>query len=444
MNTKQIQRNGPNSENASDEALFSKIAWRLLPLLLICYFVAFLDRINIGFAQLQMKLTLHFSSEAFAFGAGIFFLGYFLFEVPSNLVLEKIGARKTLLRIMVCWGACAAALMFVQTTTQFYVLRFLLGAFEAGFFPGTILYLTYWFPASRRGGIIAIIMTATAGTNLIAGPVCGVILKYMDGLLGYHGWQWLFLCQGIPAVILGVFAFYYLQDGPEKAGWLSATEKNAVCHHLSRDVQAVKAASHQSIPGLLRDPTIYTLALAYFLFLGGAYTMIFWVPTLIKSWGVTDVFTVGLLSSVAPLCGIVACVLIGRSSDWHLERRWHLFLCLALAASGLLLTIIFQGSLVEALVGLCVMFAGQASATPLFFTAISEYIPRSTAAAGISLISSLGNLGPAIFPLVTTRITTATGTPVASTYFVIILFLFSGTLLLFALRPVAVFDKAVP
>ena len=215
------------------EAVYSKVGWRIMPLLIVCYIVAYLDRINIGYALLQMKQTLPFTDAVYALGAGIFFIGYFLFEVPSNLMLEKVGARKTLLRIMFCWGIAAAAMMFVQTPTQFYVMRFLLGAFEAGFFPGVILYLTYWYPPARRGQIIAIFMTAATIAVMIAGPPSGAIMKWMSGLNGWHGWQWLFLVQGLPASILGMVAFFYLQDKPEDAQWLDSREKKVLRDHLA-------------------------------------------------------------------------------------------------------------------------------------------------------------------------------------------------------------------
>jgi D-galactonate transporter len=435
MNTVQAQQIDHAARSAADDALFSKVSWRLLPLLIICYIIAFLDRINIGFAQLQMKQTLPFSDEAYAFGAGVFFIGYFLFEVPSNLMLEKIGARKTLLRIMFCWGLVASAMMFVQTTTQFYVLRFLLGVFEAGFFPGIILYLTYWYPAARRCKVIAIFMTAASIAYLIAGPTSGAIMKYMDSWLGYHGWQWLFVVQGLPASILGVVAFFYLQDKPEQAGWLTASEKASLRNHIDNDSHIVASASHGSIWGLLRDPKIYTLSLVYFLLLGATYTMVFWVPTLIKGWGVTDLLTIGLLASLPPLFGIIGMVLIGRSSDQRLERRRHFFFSVALAATGLLLTILTQGSLAGSLAGLCLVSVGQAAATPIFFAAISEYIPRETAAGGIALISSLGNLGPAVMPLITTSINTATGTPASSMLLVTALYLLAGGTLAYVMRP---------
>jgi D-galactonate transporter len=439
MNPVQLQSGSgsPMAANAADDALFSKVSWRLLPLLIICYIIAFLDRINIGFAQLQMKQSLPFSDEAYALGAGIFFLGYFLFEVPSNLMLEKIGARKTLLRIMFCWGIVASAMMFVQTTTQFYILRFLLGAFEAGFFPGIILYLTYWYPAPRRCKVIAVFMTGTAIAYLIAGPLSGAIMKYMDGVLNHSGWQWLFVVQGLPASVLGVIAYFYLKDKPEDAGWLSASEKARLREHLDSDVQSVASAAHGSLLGLLRDPKIYTLSFVYCLLLGATYTMIFWTPTLIRGWGVADVLMVGLLAAIAPMFGIVGMVLIGRSSDKHLERRKHFFFCAVLSALGLFVTIVTQGNLVGSIAGLCLMSIGQSAITPIFFTGISEYLPKKTAAGGIALISSLGNLGPFVMPSITTWINTATGTPVNSMYLVIALYLAAGGILLYVLRPAA-------
>jgi len=230
----------PVLEGAAYRAVFSKIDWRLIPLLLIAYMVAYLDRINIGYAQLQMKQTLPFDDAVYGLGAGIFFVGYFLFEVPSNLLLEKIGARKTLLRIMVLWGLAAAAMMFVSTPFQFYVARFLLGAFEAGFFPGVILYFTYWYPSVRRGQVIAIFMSATTIISVLAGPLCGATLKYFDGVGGLYGWQWLFLVQGLPAVILGFLVYFLLEDKPANASWLSKDEKKLLEDSLARTVKGVE------------------------------------------------------------------------------------------------------------------------------------------------------------------------------------------------------------
>ncbi len=425
----------PSTFSGTDEAIFSKVAWRILPLLTLCYVVAFLDRINIGFAQLQMQQTLAFSNEAFAFGAGVFFVGYFMFEVPSNLLLEKIGARKTLLRIMFCWGLLASAMIYVQSPWQFYTLRFLLGVFEAGFFPGIILYLTYWFPAAKRARMISIFMTGTAIAQLVAGPLSGATLKYMDGFLHHQGWQWLFVSQGLPATVLGVIVYVVLKDKPEDAPWLSAAEKSALRRHLDNDQHGVAAARHdKSYKSLLRDPKIYLLAIIYFMFLGATYGMNFWTPMLIKSWGVPDVLTIGLLTTIPSAFGIVGMIMLGRSSDRRVERRWHFFISSGLGAVGILITIFSLGNLAWSLVGLCVMSVGKLSQTPLFFTTVSEYLSKKTAAGGIALVSSLGALGPSVIPYLMAWITHRTGSQANGLYVVMVLYLLSGFLLLAVVR----------
>jgi len=418
-----------------DEKLFSKISMRLLPLLTLCYVIAFIDRINIGFAQLQMKQSLPFSDAAYAFGAGVFFIGYFLFEVPSNLLLEKIGARKTLLRIMFCWGIVASAMFYVNSVMQFYILRFLLGAFEAGFFPGIILYLTYWYPPARRAKVISIFMTATVIGYLIAGPLSGAIMKYMDGLAGHRGWQWLFVVQGLPATILGIVAFFILKDKPEQADWLTAEEKTRLRHHLDGDGSVIETASHGSFWSLLRDPKVFTMALIYFLFLGANYTLVFFSPVLIKSWGVSDLFMVGILAGIPPIFGGIGMVLIGRSSDKLQERRKHFMFCAILASVGLLIAVMGKGSLLIGIIGLSIMTIGQSSNTPLFFTAVSEYLPKKTAAGGIALVSSLGNLGPSVTPTLTSWIGTTTGSMDNALYLTIAFWMISAFILLAAIKP---------
>jgi D-galactonate transporter len=415
--------------------LFSKISWRILPFLMLCYVIAFLDRINIGYAQLQMKQTLTFSDATYGFGAGIFFIGYFLFEVPSNLLLERIGVRKTLLRIMFTWGIVSTAMAFVQTPMQFYIARFLLGALEAGFFPGIILYLTYWYPSARRGQIIALFLAATAIASVIAGPLSGGTMKYFNDIQGWHGWQWLFISQGIPASILGLVAYFYLQDRPEDAGWLSAEEKTALRFQLDHDHKDVESASHAGFFQMLKDPKVYGLAVTYFLLLGATYTMVFWIPTLIKSWGVADLFHVGLIATLPQIAGIIATILMGRHSDKTRERRWHYATCVAVAALGLTLTTFTQGSLLASIAALTLAGAGVVSATPLFFTTVTEYLSRASAAGGIALISSLGNLGPAAAPSVTGYITATTGSSLSSTYLVVGGYLLSGLLLLLIVHP---------
>jgi MFS family permease len=415
------------------EAVYRKVSWRILPVLLVAYMIAYLDRVNIGYAQLGMKQSLPFSDAVYGLGAGIFFIGYLIFEVPSNLMLVKIGARKTMLRIMVLWGLMAAGMMFVQTPTQFYVLRFLLGACEAGFFPGIILYFTYWYPSVRRGQVIAIFMSATTIISILAGPLCGATLKYMEGVNGWHGWQWLFLVQGLPAAILGVVLFLWLDDKPAQSKWLSASEKNLLSYNLEMDKDASANAGH-SFAQVLRDPKVYALALVYFLLLGATYTMVFWMPTLIQSWGVKDLFLVGIYAGLPNLVGVIGMILMGRSSDRHVERRWHYMVCVLIASIGLGITTMLTGNLVGSLAALSFAVIGIASATPLFWTAVTEYLPKSSAAGGIAFISSLGAFGPSVSPSINAAVTKATGNGVYSMYLVMAAYVASGIILLMVVK----------
>jgi D-galactonate transporter len=412
------------------ESVYSKVSRRIIPLLLIAYMIAFLDRINIGYAQLQMKQTLPFGDAVYGLGAGIFFLGYFLFEVPSNLLLERIGARKTLLRIMVLWGLTAAAMAFVTTPMQFYIARFLLGVFEAGFFPGVILYFTYWFPSVRRGQVIAIFMSATTIISVIAGPLCGATLKYFDGFSGLHGWQWLFIVQGLPAAVLGVVIFFYLQDKPADAHWLTQAEKDLLNHNLVHDTKDIVGETEGGVWHMLRDPRVYVLALVYFLLLGATYTMVFWLPTLIQSWGVKDLLLIGIYAAIPNAFGVIGMILIGRSSDKHHERRWHFAACVAIGAVGLGVTTLLAGNLVGSIIALSFATIGIAAATPLFFTLVTEYLSKAAAACGIALISSLGNLGPAVSPTLNGLIQQYTGTTAYGIYLVMAMYVLAGIILL--------------
>jgi D-galactonate transporter len=416
------------------ESVYSKVSRRIIPLLLIAYMIAFLDRINIGYAQLQMKQTLPFGDAVYGLGAGIFFLGYFLFEVPSNLLLERIGARKTLLRIMVLWGLTAAAMAFVTTPMQFYIARFLLGVFEAGFFPGVILYFTYWFPSVRRGQVIAIFMSATTIISVIAGPLCGATLKYFDGFSGLHGWQWLFIVQGLPAAILGVVIFFYLQDKPADAHWLTQAEKDLLNHNLVHDTKDIVGETEGGVGHMLRDPRVYVLALVYFLLLGATYTMVFWLPTLIQSWGVKDLLLIGIYAAIPNAFGVIGMILIGRSSDKHHERRWHFAACVAIGAVGLGVTTLLAGNLVGSIIALSFATIGIAAATPLFFTLVTEYLSKAAAACGIALISSLGNLGPAVSPTLNGLIQQYTGTTAYGIYLVMAMYVLAGIILLVAVH----------
>lgn len=432
-----------STESREDRAMYRKIAWRIMPLLLTAYVVAFLDRINIGYAQLQMKETLAFSDAVYALGAGIFFIGYLLFEVPSNLMLEKIGVRKTLLRIMVCWGVVAMAMMFVRTPAQFYVLRFLLGAFEAGFTPGALLYLTLWYPPARRAGMIGVFLLGAIFASLIAGPLSGAIMKFLDGVNGYHGWQWLFLVQGLPAPLLGLLAWRVLVDRPEQAAWLSNAEKVRLRQQLDAESQSSTKASHGSLRDLLGDARVWALALVYVVMVAGTYAMAFWIPTLIRSWGVDDLMDIGLYATLPQLGAVAGVILLGRSSDRLRERRWHFTTGALMAACGLTIVALGQGQLAVSLAGLCLAITGIASVTPVFFALLSEYLPRASVAVGIALVSSIGNLGGAVIPSLTSAINTATGGTSYSLYLVMSLYLLASLIILLATRrPAPVFQSA--
>ena len=435
----------PLSQSAAGDldAVYAKIAKRIIPFMVLLFLMAWLDRYNLGFAKLQMVKDLGFSEAVYGFGAGIVYLGYMLFEIPSNLFLERIGARKTLLRIMVLWGLCASAMMFVSTPLQFYVVRFLLGVFEAGFFPGVILYFTYWYPSVRRGRVIAIFMSATTIMGVITGPLCGATLKYFDGFGGLHGWQWLFLVQGLPAIILGFLVYFLLEDKPSDANWLSRDEKELLDDSLQHDVLDVESEPAATFGQMLRDPKVYVLSLVYFLLLGATYTMVFWLPTLIQSWGVKDLFLIGIYAAIPNAVGVIGMILIGRHSDkWH-ERRWHFAVCVAIAAVGLFVTTLLQGNLVGSIIALSFAVVGIASATPLFFALVSEYLSVGARAGGLALISSLGNLGPAMSPSINGLIIRNTGDNIYSMYFVIALYLLSGIFLLLAIRPASTAGVAV-
>lgn len=434
-----------STETAADKALYSKVSWRLLPLLLLCYMVAYLDRINIGYAQIQMKQTLDFGDAAYGFGAGLFFIGYFLFEVPSNLLLEKIGTRKTLMRIMVVWGLIATAMAWVSTPMQFYVARFLLGAFEAGFFPGVILYFTYWYPSARRGRVISIFLSAVMGMAIIAGPLCGSILKYMNGIDGLHGWQWLFLIQGPPACILGVVIYFYLQDKPADAKWLTDAEKTRLQNNLNSNTHpgghhaghhGGHHAAHKGAHGsatlgqLLRDPKVYALSLVYFMMHGATYLFVFWMPTVIQGLGVEDVMHVGLYSALPFIAGFFGMIAFGASSDKFRDRRWHLFIATGIAIAGLIITLQMHGHLEGSLISLAFTLIGLAALPPLFFALVSDYLSPAVAAGGIALISSLGNLGSAASPALAGLMTQFTGNKQYSIYLVLGMLILSAIVLM--------------
>jgi D-galactonate transporter len=378
-----------------EEATYRKVAWRLTPLLMLCYVVAYLDRVNVGFAKLQMQADLSLSDAVYGFGAGIFFLGYFIFEIPSNMILHRVGARVWIARIMVSWGIISALTMFVTTPTMFYVMRFLLGLAEAGFFPGIILYLTYWYPAHRRGRMTTWFMTAIALSGVVGGPISGFILKACDGLNGWHGWQWLFLLEGLPSIVVGIVVFIVLDDRIGKAQWLTTEERQL----LERNIAAEDATKEDpSIGTVLASPRVWLMSAIYFSFVMGLYGVSFWLPTIIKATGVSDAFTIGLLSAIPFAAAVVAMVLVSRSADRTRERRWHVAIPAFAGALGLVLSVLWAHSTLLAMISLTLATMGILTTLPLFWSLPTAFLAGAGAAAGIAMINSIGNLAGFLGP----------------------------------------------
>ncbi|HEX7910549.1 MAG TPA: MFS transporter [Paraburkholderia sp.] len=385
-------------------SLYDRLNWRILPFLLICYLFAYLDRVNVGFAKFQMQTDLGFSDAAYGVGAGIFFLGYVLFELPSNLMLPKVGARKTFFRILVLWGITSACMLFVRNVPMFYGMRFLLGVFEAGFAPGMIFYLSCWYGPSRMARAIAIVFLAGPIGGIVGGPVSAWLMTRLAGTAGLAGWQWMFLVEGLPCIVMGVLTLFVISDRPAQANWLSDGEKRLLAAELGS-----ASAQHHSFKAVLRNPKIYLLACAYFCIIASIYAMSFWLPTIIKSQGVDDTIRLGWYAAIPYVGAAFGMVFIGRRSDTRGERRYHSSVPALLAALLLSASILADGNLVASLILLTLATTMLWMAYTVFWAIPSEYIKGDAAAGGIALINTIGLSGGFWGPAIIGWAKTATG-----------------------------------
>ncbi len=413
------------------EGAYRKATWRLIPFIFVCYFFNYLDRVNVGFAKLEMLDALQLSETVYGLGAGIFFIGYVTFGVPSNLILHKLGARRWIAVMMMTWGALSACMLFVSTPVEFYVLRFFTGVAEAGFFPGMVLYFTKWFPAHKRGQVMALFMSAIPVSGLIGGPLSGWMLSHFSaGQGGMAGWQWLFLLQGIPTVLLGVAVLFYLNDSLAQAPWLTAEEKTAMQTALDEDEAQRSSGTHavHSFGAVLRDWHVWMLGFIYFSIQMGVYAINFWLPSIIKSLGFESATTVGWLSAIPYLFAGVFMVLVGRSADRRRERRWHLSAPLLMALAGLLLAANFSDNVVLVMIGLSLATMGALTGLPMFWPLPAAFLGSAAAAAGLALINSMGQIAGFLSPFLVGWIKDATGSTDMALY-ILSTVLFIGAML---------------
>ena len=418
-----------------------KVSLRIVPFIMLLYFVSYIDRVNIGFASLTMNTDLGFSPTVFGLGAGIFFWGYFIFEVPSNIILDKVGARLWIARVMITWGLVSAAMAFAWDARSFYALRFLLGAAEAGFFPGIILYLSFWFPARRRAAMTSLFMAAAPLSVVLGSPLSTLLLE-MHGLAGLNGWQWLFILEALPAVVLGVVVLFYMTDKPEQARWLADEERAWLVAEMNTERAGKAAGAHHSVWRGLMDPRILTLALIYFGTSAGLYTLGIWAPQIIKSFGLGNL-EVGFLNAVPPTVAVLAMYLWSRHSDRMNERTWHVVIPCLLAAVGLALAGL-STSVVAVVAALILVNVGISAAKPPLWSMPTLFLSGPAAAAGIATINSIGNLGGFVGPAMIGWIKDQTGSFLGGLFFVAGLLVLSAVLALVLSRSIQRSTPKVP
>ncbi|MDX2939345.1 MFS transporter [Streptomyces ipomoeae] len=395
--------------------VLAKVAIRIMPFLALLYFVNYLDRVNIGFAGPNgMNTALGLTSTGFGFASGIFFLGYLILEVPSNLALHRFGARRWLARIMITWGILATVLAFVPNTTTLIILRFLLGVAEAGFFPGIILYLTYWFPAAQRAKAVALFMTAVPVSSAIGSMVSSLLITHGHGIFGLEGWRFMFLVEGIPAILLAFATWFYLTDKPEKAKWLTADERQWLITELENERKTTAAEHHWPLKKALIHPRILGLAFVYFAIAYGLYALGFFLPTIIAGFGSqfgTELTMVqsGLVTAIPYVIGAAVMVLWARHGDRTGERKWHV--ALPMIVGGVAIpTALYLGNPYAAMVAVTICAVGVCCALPTFWALPSNFLTGAAAAGGIALINSLGNISGFAAPYITGWLRDLTGT----------------------------------
>jgi len=396
-------------------SLMRKVAWRLMPLIMLCYFFAFFDRINIGFAKAQLQADLHISNTAYGLGASLFVIGYVAMGVPSNMMLYRFGARRWIAAIMVFWGLATAAMVLVQGTASFYALRLLIGAMEAGFAPGVLYYLTLWFPPAHRGRATALLFLASALSGAIGGPLAGLVLTVMDHTAGLAGWRWLFLCGGAPSVLLGLVVLRRLDDGVADAAWLTAEERA----RLSLGVAGPPAArTGHSLVSAVRTPGFLLLGLAYFVIQVGSYGLNFWGPDLIRTASGGSSLLVGLLTAAPYVCGAAAMIWLGRRADASGRRDRYVIGCLIAGAAGFWAAGAFAHDAVAVVLALALIGAGVLAAIPAFWALPPRLMTGVGAAGGIALINTVGQLGGIVSPLLVGRVKDATGSTTPALYLI--------------------------
>lgn len=403
-----VEGNPPASSSSQLERVtLSKILWRLLPFLFLLYIVAYIDRINVGFAALQMRGELGFNDAVYGLGAGIFFAGYLVFQIPSNLILQRVGARRSIAALMIVWGITSSSMLFVRTPSQFYTMRFLLGLAEAGFFPGVIFYMRSWFPASVRARTVAIFMTAGPLSGVIGGPISGALLG-LNQKGGLAGWQWLFLIEGLPAIILGVVVLFTLVDRPQLANWLREDQRSWLIATLEREALPQLGVPNKNAFSAFWNPYVWLLALAYVGLNTGTYSISLWLPSVIHKISTSGNLAIGFISVIPYLFAAVAMVLVGIHSDRSGERRWHVAIC-AFTAALAFVAAAYSGSLIFVIIALSVAMAGASSMTGPFWAMPAALLSPVEAAAGIALINSIGNLGGFLGPNLIGFVRNATG-----------------------------------